>query len=90
MTTDEIKTTLRQLHLELEQGNPRDPEVSELLRTLETDIHSLLAKPVAAAAPAAPAVTNRLDNMALQLEVDHPTLAPVLRQVSEALSRIGI
>ena len=89
MTTEEIKTSLRQLHAELAQGHAVDPEVTSLLHVLEKDIHSLLDEPNAAAAHAHP-LADRLDAAALQLEVGHPKLAPVLRQVGEALSRIGI
>ena len=86
MTPDQIKQTLRQLHEELDGRPPLDPEVKELLKVLETDIHAALDQPE----ESGPAVSNRIDDMALQLEVEHPTLAPVLRQVGEALSRIGI
>ena len=89
MTTEEIKNSLRQLHAELAQGHAVDPEVSSLLIVLDKDIHSLLNQPTAAAAHAHP-IAERLDAAALQLEVGHPKLAPVLRQVGEALSRIGI
>ncbi len=90
MTTTEIKTALQQLHSEFAKQATPDPEVKELLRLLETDIHGLLEEPSVASAPATPMVTNRIDALAMQVEVEHPTLAPLLRQVSEALSRIGI
>ena len=86
MTTDQIKDTLRQLHAELDGQTLVDPEVKQLLQVVETDIHEILDQPE----PSAGEVTSRIDEMAVQLEVGHPTLAPVLRQVGEALSRIGI
>lgn len=86
MTTDQIKDTLRQLHSELDGQTLVDPEVKQLLQVLETDIHEILDQPESSSGE----VTSRIDEMAVQLEVGHPTLAPVLRQVGEALSRIGI
>ena len=90
MTTEEIKNSLRQLHSELAQGQSVDPEVSRLLLVLDKDIHSLLNQSTPDAAKAHPAISDRLDAAALQLETEHPKLAPVLRPVGEALSRIGI
>ena len=90
MTTEEIKNSLRQLHAELAQGHAVDPEILSLFRVLEEDIHSLLNQKNPDDAQAHPAMADRLDAAALQLEVGHPKLAPVLRQVGEALSRIGI
>jgi hypothetical protein len=90
MTTDEIKSALRQLHSELGQSGPVDAELRDLLQLVETDIHSVLDPAAAPAEGSSAGLVNRLDAVALQLEVDHPKLAPVLRQVGEALSRIGI
>ena len=90
MTTEEIKNSLRQLHAEFAKGHAVDLEISSLLMVLEKDIHSLLDQPSPVAAQGQPAMADRLDAAALQLEVGHPKLAPVLRQVGEALSRIGI
>lgn len=90
MTTDQMKEALRQLHGELEGKESVDPELRGLLETLETDIHHLLDQPESETAPDTSDVTTRLDSMAAQFETDHPQIAPVLRQVGDALARIGI
>ena len=90
MTTDEIKSALRQLHGELGQSGPADAELRDLLQLVETDIHAVLDPAAAAAEGSSEGLVNRLDAVALRLETNHPKLAPVLRQVGEALSRIGI
>ena len=88
MTTDEIKTALRQLHGELSQTESADPELTELLRQVEQDIHGVLDQPQGETESSH--LTSRIDEMAISLEEQHPKLTPVLRQVSEALSRMGI
>ena len=73
--------------LELRNGAQANPEVVDLLRVLETDIHAILNE---TAEGTTPGVTDRLNKLALQFEVEHPQVAPVLRQVGEALSRVGL
>lgn len=90
MTTEEMKAALRQLHSELATKETIDPETRDLLRTLELDIHSALDQPESETAPDTSDLTTRLDSMAAQFETDHPQIAPVLRQVGDALARIGI
>ena len=68
MTTEEIKTSLRQLHAELAQGHAVDPEVTSLLQVLEKDIHSLLEQPRSEAANAHPAMADRLNLEIRQLK----------------------
>lgn len=90
MTTEQMKETLRQLHAELESGATPDPELRALLETLERDIHGVLDQPADAPPADAAGVTDSIESAAVRFEVDHPTLAPALRQVGEALSRMGM
>ena len=94
MTTDQMKDALRQIHAELEGKGTVDPELRGLLQTLETDIHSVLDRtetdPAAGAEPETSSVTSRIDSIAAQFETEHPQMAPVLRQVGDALARMGI
>lgn len=90
MTTEQMKEALRQLHGELERQDRVDPELRDLLQTLESDIHGILDQPASDAVPDTTGVTSRLDSMAVQFETEHPQIAPVLRQVGEALARIGM
>lgn len=92
MTTEEIKSTLKQLKAELDRKEPIDAEVRELLSGLESNIHSFLQETIAEPNAETPVgdLPNGVERLAIQLEADHPTLAPVLRQIGEALSRMGI
>lgn len=90
MTTEQMKETLRRLHAELESGASPDPELRALLQTLEQDIHALLEPPADVPPADAAGVTDSIESAAVRFEVDHPSLAPALRQVGEALSRMGM
>lgn len=92
MTTEEIKSTLKQLKSELERKEPIDAEARELLSGLESNIHAFLEETKTEPNPEASVgdLPNGVERLAIQLEADHPTLAPVLRQIGEALSRMGI
>lgn len=91
MTSEQLKDTLRQLHTELANAPEPDPELQALLATLERDIHGVLEKNAdTTPAPASPGVADSIESIAARFEAEHPNLAPALRQVGEALSRMGI
>lgn len=92
MNKEQMKSTLLDLHRQLESTGNADPELTELLRAVERDIHSLLSKdsslPFDASQKAGAA--SRLDDLASRFAAEHPQLTPVLGQVAEALSRMGL
>ncbi len=90
MTTPEIKAALWQLHDELAQSGTADPEIQDLLRVVESDIHAVLDFPNPEPATQPSKLTKRINDMALEMECGHPTIATALHQVSEALSRMGL
>jgi ABC-type transporter Mla subunit MlaD len=105
-TMDQLKQTLQQLHQQLERTDDIDPELQQWLRVLDEDIHKLLAARGAEGASDAegagdaPASTDddsddenlatRADDIARRFATRHPQLEPVLRQISDALARLGI
>jgi hypothetical protein len=87
MTDDDIKATLARLHAELEQAPPLDQDLRELLREVDADIHALLHD---AGPGVADGVRARLERLATDLAARHPTTERILRELIDALGRMGI
>lgn len=87
MNTEQIKSTIRTLHERLEGARSIDSETRELLGQLDRDLHRLLAtEPSEAEA----GFQERLEAMAADFDSRHPQLAAVLRELGDALARVGI
>jgi hypothetical protein len=86
--TSELKERLAALHAELAKTRAVDPQLRELLVALLTDITRLLGKP--GAATDQHSVTERLDELAVQFEAEHPGLGQAIRQVVDTLGKAGI
>ena len=86
--TTELRERLAALHAELAKTRSVDPQLRELLVTLLTDITRLLGKPGAAADEQS--MTERLDELAVQFEAEHPALGQAIRQVVDTLGKAGI
>ncbi len=89
MSTDHIKSTIRTLHKNLEESGPLDPETRELLGQLDTDLHRLLEarKEVEGEEEG---FQERLESLAADFDSRHPQLSAVLRELGDALARVGI
>lgn len=97
MTTDSMKTLLEKLRVMLKNSGPIDAELKELLQKLDDDILQLLSQQ-----PAGPIVGNtsgnaigselmtRAQKISAHLAVRHPHLEPVLREVADTLTNMGI
>lgn len=94
MTEQHLKTTLQDLHRHLESAGPVDAELKELLRTLDQDIHHLLAEEAPPADEASDIEEGSLSERAQQLSAkfaaQHPNLERVLRELGATLERMGI
>lgn len=84
----ELKERLAALHAELGKTRSVDPQLRELLVALLTDITRLLGKPGAASDQHS--MTERLDELAVQFEAEHPSLGNAIRQVVDTLGKAGI
>lgn len=88
-----MNTALRQqiesLHAELSQVRSVDPQSRSLLITLLADITRLLQQS-SGEAPEDYSLTERLDELAVQFEAEHPSLGTALRRVVDALGKAGI
>jgi ElaB/YqjD/DUF883 family membrane-anchored ribosome-binding protein len=94
MSIDNIKTSLEKLRSTLENNSMVDSELKGLLQSLDNDIQELLdSSGTAAAAPASDlrsALVERAQGISARLAVNHPHLQPVLRQIADTLTDMGI
>ncbi|NIP18030.1 MAG: DUF4404 family protein [Xanthomonadales bacterium] len=89
MDTEQLKSTIRELHADLERAGPADPELRELLQQLGDDLHRLLAAREQVEKERS-GFQERLEALATEFDSRHPQLAGVLREIGAALSRVGI
>ncbi len=100
MDPNALRDQLAKLHEEL--GNVRrvDTRSNQLLGELLRDIKRLLDQPTTDASPTQPArfappagaasLPERLEKVAVQFEVDHPTLAASSRRLIDLLGKVGL
>ncbi len=89
MSTDALKEKLKELHAALaEAGSNPDPradgELQQLLHQLDGDIRTLLHK------GGQPNLASRAQSISARFAAQHPHLAPVLRELTDMLSSMGI
>ena len=97
MEQEQLKTTLRELHAELVDGESVDEETAALLQQLAEDIDRLSHPPAAAekepvqdSEQERQGILDRLLDLSEGFEESHPQLARAIGNVASALSRIGI
>jgi chromosome segregation ATPase len=89
MDTNSMKESLKSLHANLEATRDVDPELKELLQALDNDIHQLLRRDQDAAS-STEGLVRRAQEISARLAVRHPHIEPALREVADALGRMGI
>jgi len=87
MTNSEIRDLLTKLRNEI-QDSQLDAETRSLMQDLDADIHDLLGPDETDFGTES--VVNRAREIEANFESDHPTTVRILREVIDALSRIGI
>jgi hypothetical protein len=87
MNPETLKKTLTALHQELSRAPALDEQSRQLLREIMRDVEGLGPSP-----PAAPAEVrrHRLEELAIGFEIEHPTLAAGLRQLTDLLAKAGL
>lgn len=85
----ELRERLASLHTELARTSAVDPQARELLITLLGDITRLLG-PTTALTEEQRSLAQRLDELAVEFEAEHPALGAALRQVVDTLAKAGI
>ncbi len=87
MAKENLRELLAQLHTKLNDAKALDADSRKALATASQDIEKALAR--SSGVETAPAKSS-LESLAVKLEVEHPTLAHVARQLVDALSKAGI
>ena len=88
MNTDQ-RLQLSQAHEVLRQIQSVAPEERELLISMLADITRLLGQP-GDDTSANQTLIDRLDELAVHFEAEHPSLGTALRRVLDALGKAGI
>jgi hypothetical protein len=100
MDTDALREQLMKLHEELGVARRIDPRSQQLLGEIMEDIKRLMEQDLSASdsamtrspgrSAAAPTLPDRLEKIAVQFEVDHPTLAASSRRLVDLLGKVGL
>ena len=88
MEREQLKQTLKSLHQELESQRGVDEELSQLLSTLDQDIHHLINE-----APDAPPITGTIaaaESLAARFAANHPRAESMMQEVIALLGRMGV
>lgn len=88
MTAD-LRQQIESLHVALSNVSAVDAQSRSLLITLLGDITRLLEQS-GEAPPDHHTLAERLDELAVQFEAEHPSLGTALRRVVDALGKAGI
>ncbi len=89
MDTNKLKAAMAQLQRELESGGKLDPELQQLLKSLDRDIQAALA----ANEPEDDLVSSlneRTQAIDARFSAEHPYLSTTLRDVMDTLGKMGI
>lgn len=89
MSTEQLKESLKKLHETIKNTDQVDAELSDLLTELNEDIHQLLNKE----RPDEDALSNLGDrtlSLSAKFAARNPRLELVLRELADALARMGI
>jgi len=94
MDSNLLRDQLTKLHAELRGVRQVDPGSNQLLVDVQQDIQRLLEQQrvddAPGAAPVNPSLPERLEKIAVQFEVDHPTLAVSSRRLIDLLGKVGL
>lgn len=87
--SQDLHRQLESLHQELARTTAVDAAARALLITLVGDITRLLGQSNLSASEHH-TLTERLDELAVHFEAEHPALGSAIRQIMDTLSRVGI
>lgn len=89
MDQDSLRERLAQLHAELSEAHRGDPEAHRPLGEILPEIKRLTQQP-AAIGTADASLPQRLEQVAVQFEANHPALAGSVRRIVDLLGEVGI
>ena len=88
MSDKKLRDLLARLHTELENTDEVDSETLELVRGLEVDIDRLVESD--SVAGEFDNVMDRAKSVEARFAVDHPAAERFLREIIDALAKVGI
>jgi hypothetical protein len=88
MTDQKLKELLNSLQDALEKTDRMDPETLRLVRELDDEIHRLTE--AGAQAEEVEGVLDQAKSMETRFALEHPVAERFLREIIDALSRVGI
>lgn len=89
MPRQDIADALKRLHAELERAPPLDEDLRRLLVEVDADIHQALHRTPGRAGEYT-GLKNRIEGLAADLAAQHPAADRFLRELVDALARMGI
>jgi hypothetical protein len=89
MQKHELLETLAQLRAELVSAPQIDAQTADALRTLMADIHRLVDGD-AGQDEDTPSLRERLKEVMLRFETEHPSITAVLGRVADGLANMGV
>jgi hypothetical protein len=88
MDQKSLRERLAQLHAELANAHQQNPATRQSLGEILPDVKRMVDQPAGAAADKS--LTERLEQVAVQFEAEHPTLAASARRLIDLLNEVGI
>ncbi len=88
MSDNKVKELLAKLHRELENTENVDSETLQMVRDLDEDIHRLVDSD--AGVVDIDSVLDRANSVETRFAVDHPVAERFLREIMDALAKVGI
>jgi Domain of unknown function (DUF4404) len=89
MDNDSLRERLARLHAELSDAHRGDPEANRPLGEILPEIKRLTEQPGTIGA-ADTTLPQRLEQIAVQFEANHPALAGSVRRIVDLLGEVGI
>lgn len=90
MNQNELQKTLAALQAELNDAKTVDDSTRAMLQALAADIDRLSSKEAENSDEDVEPLSERVQDMVLKFETEHPQLTTALNQVSAALANLGI
>ena len=90
MDDPELHEHLGRLHAELQAAPRLDAGASRLIDEISADIARLRERAAVADAPVDASLPDRLERVAVEFEVAHPTLAASSRRLIDMLGKVGM
>lgn len=82
--SDDLQTTLRRLHAQLDDVDETDEQTANLLQQIRGDVDRLTGE------DDDDGIVDRIEEAAASFEGEHPVLAGHLRQIIQLLNSMGI